>query len=92
MANYLLEADSAHIQMDITDAFLANPEIEPLLARTRNVMVVNGANQHGVGPEQSQADAKRLGITFREAHYPGRNWMFQHPEALFRDIMPASTS
>ncbi|MEP1145398.1 MAG: LuxR C-terminal-related transcriptional regulator [Henriciella sp.] len=86
-ADYIAQADRLNIHLDIKTAFLPNPDIEVRLSRARSVCVLNSTDQHGVGPEKSKADADRLGVTFKYAPHPGRNWMFQHPQALFRELM-----
>ena len=87
MANYIAQSDRTNARLDIQSAFLPNPELEAILAQAPSIRVINGAHQHGVGPEESQADAERLGIEFRAVQHPGRNWMFQHPEALFSQML-----
>lgn len=87
MAKYIAAADRTNSRLDIQSAFLPNPELEPLLARAGSVRVISGADQHGVGPEETEADAARLGVDFRQVPHPGRNWMFRHPEALFAEMM-----
>lgn len=87
MADYIARADRTNARLDIQSAFLPNPDLDELLARAGSVMVLNGAQQHGVGVEESKADAERLGVEFRQIDHPGRNWMFQHPEALFREML-----
>lgn len=87
MADYIANADRTNARLDIQSAFLPNPELSALLSRAGSVTVMNGAQQHGVGPEESKADAERLGVEFRQIDHPGRNWMFQHPEALFTEML-----
>lgn len=87
MADYIARADRTNARLDIQSAFLPNPDLDELLARAGSVMVLNGAQQHGVGVEESKADAERLGVEFRQIDHPGRNWMFQHPDALFREML-----
>jgi len=87
MADYIAKSDRINARLDIQSAILPNPELDDLLSRAGSVVVMNGAQQHGVGPEESKADAERLGVEFRQIDHPGRNWMFQHPEALFREML-----
>lgn len=87
MADYVAKANRTNARLDIQSAFLPNPELPDLLSRAGSVTVLNSAQQHGVGPEESKAEAERLGVEFRQIDHPGRNWMFQHPEALFGDMM-----
>ncbi|MEL7107681.1 MAG: alpha/beta fold hydrolase [Pseudomonadota bacterium] len=87
MADYIAGSDRTHSRLDIQSAFLPNPDLEALLGRAGSVRVLNGAEQHGVGVEDSEADAKRLGVAFKRVQHPGRNWMFQHPEALFAEML-----
>ena len=87
MAEYIAAADRTNSRLDIQSAFLPNPELESLLARAGSVRVISGADQHGVGPEETEADAARLGVAFRQVPHPGRNWMFEHPEALFAEML-----
>jgi hypothetical protein len=87
MADYIAESDRANSRLDIQSAFLPNPDLEALLGRAGSVRVLNGAAQHGVGVEDSEADAKRLGVDFKRVQHTGRNWMFQHPEALFAEML-----
>ena len=87
MADYIARSDRTNARLDIQSAFLPNPDLDKLLARAGSVMVLNGAQQHGVGVEESKADAERLGVEFRQIDHPGRNWMFQHPDALFREML-----
>ena len=87
MADYIARSDRTNARLDIQSAFLPNPDLDELLARAGSVMVLNGAQQHGVGVEKSKADAERLGVEFRQIDHPGRNWMFQHPDALFREML-----
>ena len=83
MASYIATADRNNARLDLQSAFLPNPDLETLLARAGTVRVLNSTKQHGVGSEESQADADRLGVEFRHIDHAGRNWMFQHPETLF---------
>jgi len=87
MANYMAQSARPSARLDIQSAFLPNPDLESILSRSAAIRVINGAQQHGVGPEESQADAERLGVEFRLVEHPGRNWMFQHPEALFSEML-----
>ena len=87
ISDYLYTADLTHIRRDIETAFLDNPRATSLLSRVSPLMVLNSSDQQGVGPEASQAAAERLGLDFRAVEHPGRNWMFQHPKTLFREIM-----
>ncbi|MEO1188388.1 MAG: helix-turn-helix transcriptional regulator [Pseudomonadota bacterium] len=87
MANYIAQSDRTNARLDIQSAFLPNPDLESILSRSASIRVINGADQHGIGPEESQADAERLGVEFRLVEHPGRNWMFQHPEALFSEML-----
>ncbi|MEM7327465.1 MAG: helix-turn-helix transcriptional regulator [Pseudomonadota bacterium] len=87
MATYIAEAHRTNARLDIQSAFLPNPDLESLLSRAGSIRVLNGVEQHGVGPEESRLDAARLGIDFRSIEHPGRNWMFQHPEALFSEML-----
>ena len=87
MADYIAKSDRINARLDIQSAFLPNPDLDDLLARAGSVVVLNGAQQHGIGPEESKADAERLGLEFRQIDHAGRNWMFQHPEALFREML-----
>lgn len=87
MADYIARSDRTNSRLDIQSAFLPNPEMEELLTDASSVLVINGADQHGVGPEESKADAERMGVAFRQVDHSGRNWMFQHPEALFAEML-----
>lgn len=87
MTKYMRGADVANVRLDIQTAFLANPDAKALLSSGADLMVINGSDQHGVGPEKSRTAAERLNLDFRQVDHPGRNWMFQHPEALFEEIM-----
>lgn len=87
MANYIAQCDRTSARLDIQSAFMPNPDLEAILSRNSAIRVINGAQQHGVGPEETQADAERLGLEFRLVEHPGRNWMFQHPEALFSEML-----
>ena len=87
MAGYIATADRNNSRLDLQSAFLPNPDLETLLARAGTVRVLNSTEQHGVGPEESQADAERLGVEFRHIEHAGRNWMFQHPETLFAQLL-----
>ncbi len=87
MADYIATSDRTNARLDIQSAFLPNPDLEALLARAGSVRVINSMDQHGVGPEESEADANRLGVEFRQVPHPGRNWIFQHPEALFTEML-----
>lgn len=87
MAGYIANANLSNSRLDLQSAFLPNPDLETLLARAGTVRVLNSAEQHGVGPEESKADAERLGVEFRHIAHSGRNWMFQHPEALFAQML-----
>jgi pimeloyl-ACP methyl ester carboxylesterase len=87
MAGYIANADRTNSRLDLQSAFLPNPDLETLLARAGTVRVINSAQQHGVGPEESKADAERLGVEFRHIDHAGRNWMFQHPETLFAQML-----
>ncbi|MEM7459909.1 MAG: helix-turn-helix transcriptional regulator [Pseudomonadota bacterium] len=87
IANYIAQSNRTNARLDIQSAFLPNPDLESILARSASIRVINGAAQHGIGPEESQADAKRLNVEFRLVDHPGRNWMFQHPEALFSEML-----
>lgn len=87
MADYIADSDRTNSRLDIQTAFLPNPDLEALLGRAGTVRVLNGAEQHGVGTDESEADAKRLGVDFRQVQLPGRNWMFQHPETLFAEML-----
>ncbi len=89
-ADYFADADRTNIRLDIESAFLKNSDAETQLLAAENVTVINSADQHGVGPEASQADAERLGVAFRSVRQAGRNWMFQSPETLFREVMSES--
>ena len=88
MANYLVKADKSSIRLDILSAFMPNREVETLLSKRPSISVLNSVNQHGVGLEESQAEAQRLGVQFKPVEFAGRNWMFQHPEAFFDFLAP----
>lgn len=87
MADYIALSDRTNARLDIQSALLPNPELDELLARAGSVRVLNGAQQHGMVIAESKADAERLGIDFRQIDLPGRNWIFQHPDALFREML-----
>lgn len=87
MSDYVSDADSTNVRLDIETAFLANHAAETLLSTAPNICVMNSSDQHGVGPEESQADAERLGVAFRQVPFPGRNWIFQHPDVLINELM-----
>ena len=87
MADYIAKSDRTNARLDIQSAFLPNPDLDELLSRAGSVVVLNGAQQHGIGIEESKADAERLGVEFRQIDHPGRNWMFQNPEALFSEML-----
>lgn len=87
MAAYIAAADRTNARLDLQSAFLPNPDLESLLSRAGSVRVINSADQHGVGPEDCKADAERLGVEFRQVEHSGRNWMFQHPESLFAQML-----
>ncbi len=85
-SDYLVRAHSQSIRHDIVSAFLNNRALETSVHDGRDIMVINSSDQHGVGADEAKADAKRLGVQFEEAPYPGRNWLFQHPDYLFNLI------
>lgn len=85
--DYIAKGNITNIRLDIETAFLTNPSAEKQLVAADNVTVINSADQHGVGPEASQADAERLNVAFRAVPHVGRNWLFQNPEALFEPVM-----
>ena len=87
-SDYLYGADLKHSRLDLESAFLDNPRAAKLLSEVSPLVVLNSMDQQGVGPEASRAAAKRLGLDFRAIEHPGRNWMFQHPSTLFKEIMP----
>ncbi|MCR9270868.1 MAG: alpha/beta hydrolase [Hyphomonadaceae bacterium] len=91
MSDYLSSADRDNVRLDIETAFMKNPQAEAQLAGAVDVTVINSTDQHGVGPEDSMADAKRLEVGFRHVPHPGRNWMFQHPESLFKEIIEVAS-
>jgi DNA-binding CsgD family transcriptional regulator/pimeloyl-ACP methyl ester carboxylesterase len=88
-SNYLVRAHSQSIRHDIIAAFLNNRELESSFADDRDILVANSADQHGVAADEARADASRLGVRFDEAPYPGRNWVFQHPDYFFDLILSA---
>lgn len=87
ISDYLYGADLAHTRLDLESAFLDNPRANDLLSKVSPLLVLNSLDQQGVGPEASKAAAERLGLDFKAIEHPGRNWMFQHPEALFKEII-----
>ena len=86
-SDYLYGADLKHTRLDLESAFLDNPRAVDLLSEVTPLIILNSMDQQGVGPEASRAAAERLGLDFRPIEHPGRNWMFQHPETLFKEIM-----
>ncbi|MEL8056871.1 MAG: hypothetical protein AAGK66_11985 [Pseudomonadota bacterium] len=86
-ADYFAQADRTNIRLDIETAFMPNPDAEGQLVAADNIMVINSADQHGVGPEASRADAERLNVAFRAVPHAGRNWLFQNPETLFEEVL-----
>lgn len=87
ISDYLYGANLIHTRLDLETAFLDNPRAAELLSQVSPLTVLNSADQQGVGPEASRAAAKRLGLDFKAIEHPGRNWMFQHPETLFKEII-----
>lgn len=87
ISDYLYGADLTHTRLDLESAFLDNPRAAALLSEVSPLVVLNSMDQQGVGPEASKAAADRLGLDFRAIEHPGRNWMFQHPETLFEEIL-----
>lgn len=87
ISDYLYGADLTHTRLDLETAFLENPRTAHLLSQASSLIVLNSMDQQGVGPEASKAAAERLGLDFRPIEHPGRNWMFQHPKTLFKEIM-----
>ena len=87
VSDYLYGADLTHTRLDLESAFLDNPRAAKLLSEVSPLIVLNSIDQQGVGPEASRAAAERLGLDFRPIDHPGRNWMFQHPQTLFNEIM-----
>lgn len=86
-SNYLVRAHSQAFRHDIVAAFLNNRALESSFADNRDILVANASDQHGVAADEARADAQRLGVRFDEAPYPGRNWMFQHPDYFFDLIL-----
>ncbi len=82
-SDYLIKADRGNLRLDIISAFMPNREVETLLSRPSAITVINSADQHGVGPDETGIDADRLGIAFKHVSHGGRNWMFQHPNDFF---------
>ncbi|MEL6693921.1 MAG: alpha/beta fold hydrolase, partial [Pseudomonadota bacterium] len=87
VSDYLYGAELIHTRLDLESAFLDNPRAADLVSRVSPLMVLNSMDQQGVGPEASKAAAERLGLDFRPIEHPGRNWIFQHPKTLFKEIM-----
>lgn len=86
-SNYLVRAHSQSIRHDIIAAFLNNRDLESSFGDDRDILVANSSDQHGVAADEARADAIRLGVQFDEAPYPGRNWVFQHPDYFFDLIL-----
>lgn len=82
-SNYLVRANSQSIRHDIVSAFLNNRDLESSFKDDRDILVANSSDQHGVAADEARIDADRLGVRFDEAPYPGRNWLFQHPDYFF---------
>lgn len=82
-SNYLVRANSQSIRHDIVSAFLNNRDLESSFKDERDIQVANSSDQHGVAADEARQDADRLGVRFDEAPYPGRNWLFQHPDYFF---------
>lgn len=83
MSHYLVRANSQSIRHDIASAFLNNQDLESSFQDDRDILVANSSDQHGVAADEARRDAERLGVRFDEAPYPGRNWLFQHPDYFF---------
>ena len=86
-SNYLVRAHSQTFRHDIGAAFLNNRALESSFGDDRDILVANSSDQHGVAADEARADAQRLGVRFDEAPYPGRNWVFQHPDYFFDLIL-----
>ena len=86
-SNYLVRAHSQSIRHDIVSAFLTNRSLESSFEDDRSILVANSADPHGVAADEARLDAERLGVRFDEAPYPGRNWLFQHPDYFFDLIL-----
>ncbi|MEM9376071.1 MAG: helix-turn-helix transcriptional regulator [Pseudomonadota bacterium] len=85
MATYISAADRRMLRLDIETAFLSNQDVEDVLIRGQNIKVINTIDQHGIGPETSAAEAARLNVSIEHVPHAGRNWIFQHPEAVLAD-------
>ncbi|MFN3212808.1 MAG: LuxR C-terminal-related transcriptional regulator [Henriciella sp.] len=86
-SDYLYGADLAQTRLDLESAFLDNPRAATLLSSVRPLVVMNSADQQGVGPEAAEAAAERLGLDFRPVAHSGRNWIYQFPETLFNEVL-----
>ena len=89
--DYIATADRTNVSIDLETAFLPNQEIEPMIDRARALQVISSNDQHGVSPDETKADADRIGVRFKTVPFAGRNWMFQHPRALFDAMMIQKT-
>ena len=86
-ADYIAKADKETLRAEIQSALLPNPEIDRQIARATALTAMISSDQNGVGFEETKADAKRLGLTFRTIEHTGRNWLFQHPDTLFDEMI-----
>lgn len=83
---YLVRANSQSIRHDIVSAFLDNRDLESSFQDDRDILVANSSDQHGVAIDEARKDAERLGVRFDGVPFPGRNWLFQHPDYFFNLI------
>ena len=85
-ADYIAKADKETLRKEIRSALLPNPAVDRQIARARALNAMISCDQNGVGSEETKADAKRLGLTFRTIEHTGRNWLFQYPDTLFDEL------
>ena len=79
-------ADLQALRNDIESALLPNPDLDGQISRAKSLTAMISCDQNGVGSAETEADAKRLGLTFKTFEHRGRNWLFKHPDALFDEL------
>ena len=85
-ADYIAGADLQALRNDIESALLPNPDLDGQISRAKSLTAMISCDQNGVGSAETEADAKRLGLTFKTFEHRGRNWLFKHPDALFDEL------
>lgn len=86
-ADYIAGADPQTLRNDIESALLPNPDLDGQIKRAKSLTAMISCDQNGVGSAETEADAKRLGLTFKTFEHRGRNWLFKHPDALFDELL-----